>query len=68
MQISNGHFDQHRMLSLIEDELKLAAMRGIRVRTIGHMKWVLEKRPGVDDLVEYEPRLNYILPEHKGPR
>jgi hypothetical protein len=64
----NGHFDQHRMLALIEEELRLGAMRGFRVsRSIGNMEWALEDLPGVDDLVEYEARLNYILPRYRDP-
>jgi hypothetical protein len=31
------------------------------------MEWALEDRPGVDDLVEYETRLNYVLPRYKDP-
>jgi hypothetical protein len=27
--------------------------------------WALEERPGVDDLVEYEARVNNIWPEHR---
>src|SRR5690349_1513273 len=57
-----GHFDQHRMLALIEEELKLGMTHGFGVsRAIGHMEWALEDRLGVEDLVEYEARLNYIL-------
>jgi len=64
----NGNFDQHRMLTLIERELKLGPMHGFGVsRSIGNMEWALEDRPGVDDLVEYEARLNYILPRYKDP-
>lgn len=64
----NGHFDQHRMLALIEDELKLGATQGFEVsRAIGHMGWAVEDLPGVNDLVEYEARLNYILPRYKDP-
>lgn len=64
----NGRFDQHRMLALIEEELKLGATRGFRVsRSIGNMEWALEDLPGVDDLVEYEARLNYILPRYTDP-
>jgi hypothetical protein len=63
-----GRFDQYRMLSLIEDELKLGATRGFRVsRSVGNMEWAMEDLPGVDDLVEYEARLNYILPRYKDP-
>jgi hypothetical protein len=64
----NGHFEQHRMLALIEEELRTGAMRGFRVsRSIGNMEWALEDPPGVDDLVEYEARLNYILPRYEDP-
>lgn len=63
-----GRFDQYRMIALIEEELKLGAMRGFGVsRSIGNMEWALEDRPGIDDLVEYEARLNYILPRYKDP-
>jgi len=34
---------------------------------VAHMEWVLEDRPGVDDLVEYEMRLNYILFRYRDP-
>ena len=27
-------------------------------------EWALEDRPGVDDIVEYETRLNYVLPKY----
>jgi hypothetical protein len=27
-------------------------------------EWALEDRPGVDDIVEYETRLNYVLPRY----
>ena len=64
----DGRFDQYRMISLIEDELKFGATHGFTVsRSIGHMEWALEEPPGVEDLVEYEARLNYVLPQYKDP-
>ena len=64
----SGRFDQHRMLSLIEDELKLGATQGFTVsRAVGHMGWAVDDLPGVEDLVEYEARLNYILPRYQDP-
>lgn len=64
----HGHFDQDRMLGLIEEELKLGVAQGFRLsRSIGHMEWALKDRPGVGDLVEYEARLNYILPHYDDP-
>jgi hypothetical protein len=64
----HGRFDQHAMLALIEAELQDGARQGFRLsRSIGHMEWALEDRPGVQDVVEYEARLNYILPRYKDP-
>jgi hypothetical protein len=31
------------------------------------MEWALEDRPGVDDIVEYESRLNYMIPRYQDP-
>jgi hypothetical protein len=36
-------------------------------RLVAHMDWALEDFPGVNDLVEYETRLNFILPKYKDP-
>ena len=33
-------------------------------RLVANMEWALEDRPGVDDIVEYETRLNYVLPKY----
>jgi hypothetical protein len=64
----HGHFDQHAMLTLIEAELKEGAGQGFRLsRSISHVAWALEDRPGVQDVVEFEARLNYILPRYKDP-
>jgi hypothetical protein len=66
--LRDGHFDQHRMLALIEDVLNGGRQQGfVRTRLVAHMDWALEDRPGVDDLVEYETRLNYVLPLYKDP-
>jgi MEDS: MEthanogen/methylotroph, DcmR Sensory domain len=64
----HGHFDQQAMIALLEKELQDGARQGFRVsRSIAHMEWALEDRPGVEDLVEYEARLNYILPRYSDP-
>jgi hypothetical protein len=31
------------------------------------MEWALLDKPGVDNLVEYETRLNYVLPKYDDP-
>jgi hypothetical protein len=66
--LRDGHFDQHRMLALIQEVLDGGRQQGFaRTRLVAHMEWALEDRPGVDDLVEYETRLNYVLPRYKDP-
>ena len=66
--LREGHFDQDRMLALIEEVLNAGRQQGFsRTRLVAHMEWALEDRPGVDDLVEYETRLNYVLPRYKDP-
>jgi hypothetical protein len=66
--LRGGHFDQDRMLELIGQVLTGASDEGFPLtRLVAHMEGALEDRPGVDDLVEYETRLNYILPRYKDP-
>ena len=66
--LRDGHFDQDRMLALIQEVLDGGRQQGFaRTRLVAHMEWALEDRPGVDDLVEYETRLNYVLPRYKDP-
>lgn len=66
--VQDGHFDQYRMMAFLEEELKNGAKQGFPLsRSIGHMEWALEEPPGVEDLVEYEARLNYILPRYPDP-
>lgn len=63
--LREGHFDQVRMLALIEEVLKGGKSQGFPLtRLVANMEWALEDRPGVDDIVEYETRLNYVLPKY----
>jgi hypothetical protein len=63
-----GHFDQEAMLALIAAVLEGGKAEGFPLtRLVAHMEWALEDRPGVDDLVEYETRLNYLLPRYGDP-
>jgi MEDS: MEthanogen/methylotroph, DcmR Sensory domain len=66
--LREGHFDQNAMLALIEQVLREGRAQGFPLtRLVAHMEWALEDRPGVDDLVEYETRLNYVLPHYPDP-
>ena len=63
--LQEGHFDQNRMLALLEQVLIGGKTQGFPLtRLVANMEWALEDRPGVDDVVEYETRLNYILPKY----
>jgi hypothetical protein len=63
--LRGGHFDQNAMLALIEEVLKGGQALGFPLtRLVANMEWALEDRPGVDDIVEYETRLNYVLPKY----
>ncbi len=63
--LREGRFDQDRMLALIEEVLQGGKAQGYPLtRLVANMEWALEDRPGVDDVVEYETRLNYVLPKY----
>lgn len=58
-----GGFDQYAMIDLLEEVAKAAAQRGPGLtRLWANMEWALLDFPGVHDIVEYESRLNYFLP------
>jgi MEDS: MEthanogen/methylotroph, DcmR Sensory domain len=63
--LRGGHFDQNAMLALIEEVLNSGKAAGFPLtRLVANMEWALEDRPGVEDIVEYETRLNYVLPKY----
>src|SRR5215813_10323344 len=66
--LRGDHFDQDAMLALIEEALQSGATAGYPLtRLLAHMEWALLDKPGVDHLVEYETRLNYLLPKYDDP-
>jgi MEDS: MEthanogen/methylotroph, DcmR Sensory domain len=66
--LREDHFDQDAMLALIEEVLQSAAAAGYPLtRLVAHMEWALLDKRGVDNLVEYETRLNYVLPKYDDP-
>ncbi|MGH9456952.1 MAG: MEDS domain-containing protein [Thermoanaerobaculia bacterium] len=63
--LRGGHFDQNAMLALIEEVLREGRAKGFPLtRLVANMEWALEDRPGVADIVEYETRLNFVLPRY----
>jgi hypothetical protein len=66
--LRRDQFDQNAMLALIEEVLQSADTAGYPLtRLLAHMEWALLDKPGVDNLVEYETRLNYVLPKYNDP-
>jgi len=66
--LRGDHFDQDAMLALLEEVLQSGDASGYPLtRLVAHMEWALLDKPGVDDLLEYETRLNYVLPKYDDP-
>lgn len=62
--LGGGRFDQHAMFALIESLAKEGQERSGVTRLWANMEWALEDFPGVHDVVEYESRLNKMLPKY----
>src|SRR5260370_11126429 len=61
--LRGDRFDQDAMLVLLEQVLQSGDASGYPLtRLVAHMEWALLDKPGVDDLSEYDARLNYVLP------
>jgi MEDS: MEthanogen/methylotroph, DcmR Sensory domain len=66
--LRGDRFDQDAMLALLEEVLQSGAASGYPLtRLVAHMEWALLDKPGVDDLLEYETRINYVLPKYDDP-
>jgi len=66
--LRENRFDQDAMLALVEEQLRIGSRAGSGgTRLMAHMEWSLLDRPGVNDLLEYETRLNYVLPRYDRP-
>jgi hypothetical protein len=61
------HFDLDTWLASFEQVLRSGAAGGYaQTRVLGHMEWALVDLPGVDDLIEYETRVNDVIPKYEG--
>lgn len=66
--VADGRFDQYRMIEKILEIVDPANKpNGKLTRGVANMEWALEDLPGVHDIVEYETRLNYVLPKYHDP-
>jgi MEDS: MEthanogen/methylotroph, DcmR Sensory domain len=59
-----GHCGTDRMIAMVQELVERGRQQGFPLtRLIGHAEWVAGNWPG--DFVEYEARLNYVLPQYK---
>ena len=66
--LKGGRFDKDAMLVLIQGALKSGSTLGFPLtRMIAHAESVLEDWPSVNDWIEYESRLNDVLPRYDDP-
>jgi hypothetical protein len=62
--IPDGRFDMNRMVSFIETTLSSAKSHGRCVRTAGWMDWMHKHPPGTEHVMEYESRMNLLVPKY----
>jgi hypothetical protein len=59
---AGGSFDATRMYDLLQGALAGAKRNGRRVRTSGIMDWSAKGAPGTEQLMDYEARVNVLVP------
>jgi MEDS: MEthanogen/methylotroph, DcmR Sensory domain len=63
--LRGGRFDEDTWLGLFEQMLQSGRAAGYpHTRFLGHMEWALVDLPGVEDLIEFETRVNYVTPKY----
>jgi len=66
--LRGGRFDLETWLASFEEVIQSGPAAGYtQTRIMGHMEWALLDLPGVGDLIEYETRVNYVIPKYEGP-
>jgi hypothetical protein len=61
-------FDQDTWLAGFEEVLQAGSASGYRTtRFLSQMEWALVDMPGIDDMLEFETRVNYVVPKYDDP-
>lgn len=64
--LRGGRFHQDTWLESLEQALQSGPAAGYaRTRFFAHMEWALVDLPGVEDLIEFEARVNYVVPKYE---
>jgi hypothetical protein len=65
--LHGDRFDKELWLASFERALQSGPAGGYRqTRFLGQMEWGLVDVPGVDDLIEFETRVNHVVPNYNG--
>jgi hypothetical protein len=63
--LRGDRFDQDTWLASFEHVLQSGPAGGYgQTRFLAQMEWALVDLPGVDDLIEFETRVNYVVPKY----
>jgi hypothetical protein len=63
--LHGDRFDQDTWLAGFEQVLQSGPAAGYaRTRFVAQMEWALVDLPGVDDLIEFETRVNHVVPKY----
>jgi MEDS: MEthanogen/methylotroph, DcmR Sensory domain len=63
--LRGGRFDQDTWLASFEHVLQAGPEAGYaQTRFLAQMEWALVDLPGVDDLIEFEARVNHVVPKY----
>jgi hypothetical protein len=63
--LRGGRFDQDAWVASFERVLQSGPTAGYaRTRFLAQMEWALVDLPGVEDLIEFETRVNYVVPKY----
>jgi hypothetical protein len=63
--LHGGRFDQDTWLAGFERVLQSGRAAGYsQTRFLAQMEWALAELPGVEDLIEFETRVNYVVPKY----
>jgi hypothetical protein len=64
--LQGGRFSLDSWLAEFEQVLQSGSAAGYgQTRFFGHMEWALTGLPGSGDLMEYETRVNYVIPKYE---
>ena len=62
------NFDQDTWIAGFEEVLQAGPAAGYaKTRFVAQMEWALVDMPGIDEMMEFETRVNYVVPKYDDP-